>query len=127
MSNIPADLRYTKDHEWVRISGREAVIGITDHAQNELTDIIFIEFPEKGKKVKKGDVLGAVESVKSVSEIFSPLGGEVHEVNGDLEKSPELVNKDPYGKGWIMKLVMENPAEANELMNDSDYRRQLGE
>jgi glycine cleavage system H protein len=127
MSQIPSDLKYTKQHEWVRIKDNEATIGITDYAQNELTDIVFIEMPELNKEVKKGEILGVVESVKSVSEVFSPFNGKVKAINNDLADSPELINKEPYGNGWILVLSLEKKDEADELLSPEDYRQELGE
>lgn len=123
MTNIPDDIRYTKEHEWVKIEDKKATIGLTDHAQNELTDIIFVELPEVNKKVKKGDVIGAVESVKSVAEIFSPVSGQIAEVDQELENSPDKINKDPYGEGWIVVLTMDDPNEANDLLSPEDYAK----
>lgn len=127
MSLIPNELKYTKEHEYVRIKDNEATIGLTDYAQNELTDVIFVEMPEVDKVVKKGEAIGAVESVKSVSEMFSPLSGKIRAVNSELEKSPELINKEPYDKGWIVIIEIVNPAEVDELLSSEDYKKQLGE
>lgn len=123
MSKIPEDLRYTKDHEWAKVEGNRARVGITDHAQNQLTDVVYVEFPAIGKTVAQGEVLGTVESVKAVSEIFSPLGGRVVEVNKVLDDTPEQVNKDPYGAGWMVLLEMTNPAEAVKLLDAAAYRK----
>jgi len=127
MSVIAPDVRYTKDHEWVKQEGKLARVGITDHAQTELTEIVFVELPAAGKEVKAGEVLGNVESVKTVSEVFSPVTGTVRESNGKLVDSPELLNKDPYGQGWIATVEMSNPSELNSLMSADDYKRLLGE
>ena len=127
MSVIVPDIRYTKDHEWVKQEGKLARVGITDHAQTELTEIVFVELPGVGKEVKAGDVLGNVESVKTVSEVFSPVSGIVKEGNGKLVDSPELLNKDPYGQGWIAVVEMSNPSELSALMNADDYKKMLGE
>ncbi len=127
MSKIPADLHYTKDHEWVRIEGKKATIGITDHAQHELTDIVFVELPKIGKTLKTGDVLGVVESVKSASEILTPLPGKVFEINNLLTDSPEEVNKDPYGKGWMVIMEVDNQGEIKKLMKAADYAKFIGE
>jgi glycine cleavage system H protein len=127
MTKVPDDLHYTKDHEWVRIEGKKATVGITDHAQHELTDIVFVELPKVGKVLKAGDVLGVVESVKSASEIYAPISGKVLEVNGELLDSPEVVNKDPYGKGWIAKIEAADPSEEKSLLNASSYKKQIGE
>jgi len=126
VTKIPEELRYTKDHEWTRIEGRRATIGITDHAQDQLTDVVYVELPAVGKVVKAGDVLGTVESVKAVSEIFSPLSGNVVEVNHTLEDAPEIVNADPYGKGWIVVLEISDPSEGKGLMDAAAYRKHIG-
>lgn len=127
MSVVLPDLRYTKDHEWVKVEGNLARIGITDHAQTELTEIVFVELPREGKEVKAGDVLGNVESVKTVSEVFSPVSGTVKESNGKLVDSPELLNKDPYGQGWVAVVEMSAPSELDALMSADDYKKLLGE
>ena len=127
MSKIPDDLSYTKDHEWVKIEGMKATVGITDHAQHELTDIVFVELPKIGKVLKAGDVLGVVESVKSASEIYAPVSGKVVEANDALLDSPEIVNKDPYGKGWIAKVEVTESGEAKSLMNAAGYKKHVGE
>ncbi len=127
MSKIPEDLRYTKDHEWAKIEGNRARVGITDHAQNELTDVVYVEFPAVGKTVARGEVLGTVESVKAVSEIFAPLGGRVVEVNKVLDDSPEQVNKDPYGAGWMVLLELSDAAEATKLLDAGSYKKLVGE
>lgn len=127
MSKIPEDLRYTKDHEWAKVEGNRARVGITDHAQSELTDVVYVEFPPVGKTVAQGDVLGTVESVKAVSEIFSPLSGKVVEVNKVLDDSPEQVNKDPYGAGWMVLLEMSGPSETSRLLDAAAYKKLVGE
>ena len=127
MSSVPEDLRYTKDHEWARVSGNRATIGITDHAQSELTDVVYVELPPVGKAVKQGDVLGVVESVKAVSEIFAPVSGKVVEANTALEDSPEAVNEDPYGKGWIVVIEASSPPEVERLLSATTYRAHIGE
>lgn len=127
MSVVQPDLRYTKDHEWVKVEGNLARVGITDHAQTELTEIVFVELPSSGKEVSAGDVLGNVESVKTVSEVFAPVSGVVKEANGKLVDSPEFLNKDPYGQGWIALLEMSNGSELDKLMSAEDYKRLLGE
>lgn len=123
MSKInPTDRKYTREHEWVIDNGNgTATIGITDHAQELLTDIVFVELPAVGKQVRQMEPVAVVESVKSVSDVYSPVSGEVTEVNQKLEQSPELINQDPYGKGWIAKLKMVNPAELQELMEAAAY------
>ena len=127
MSKIPEDLRYTKDHEWAKMEGSRARIGITDHAQSELTDVVYVEFPPVGKAVARGEVLGTVESVKAVSEIFAPLSGKVVEVNKVLDDTPEQVNKDPYGAGWMVLLELTNSAETSELLDAAGYRKLIGD
>lgn len=127
MSKIPEEFRYTKDHEWAKIEGNRARVGITDHAQSELTDVVYVEFPAVGKTVARGEVLGTVESVKAVSEIFSPLTGTVVEVNKVLDDTPEQVNKDPYGAGWMVLLEMSRPEEAAELLDAAAYKRLIGD
>ncbi len=127
LSKIPDDLRYTKDHEWVRLQGKRATVGITDFAQSELTDVVYVELPKIGKVVKAGEVLGTVESVKAVSEIFAPLSGKVVEANEALEDTPEVVNQDPHGKGWMVVLEVADPNEAKHLMDAAGYRKHVGE
>ncbi len=127
VSKIPEDLRYTKDHEWAKLEGRRARVGITDHAQNELTDVVYVEFPALGKTVAKGAVLGTVESVKAVSEIYAPVGGKVVEVNKVLDDSPEQVNKDPYGAGWMVLLEVSDASEAASLLDAAAYKKLIGE
>jgi glycine cleavage system H protein len=127
VSNVPEGLRYTKDHEWAKVEGTRVRIGITDHAQSELTDVVYVEFPTVGKVVKQGDVLGTVESVKAVSEIYAPLSGKVVEVNKALEAAPESVNKDPYGAGWMFVLEPTRPAEVSKLLDARSYKGLVGE
>ncbi|OGS45377.1 MAG: glycine cleavage system protein H [Euryarchaeota archaeon RBG_16_67_27] len=127
MSAVPDGLRYSKDHEWAKVEGDRARVGITDHAQSELTDVVYVELPETGKVVDQGAVLGTVESVKAVSEILSPLGGKVLEVNRTLEDRPEIVNKDPYGGGWLVLLEIANPSEVTKLLDPAGYRKHIGE
>jgi glycine cleavage system H protein len=127
MSVVLPDLKYTKDHEWVKVEKNLARIGITDHAQTELTEIVFVELPASGKEVKAGEVLGNVESVKTVSEVFSPVSGVVKDSNGKLVDSPELLNKDPYGQGWVAVVEMSDPSELSTLMNADEYKKLLGE
>jgi glycine cleavage system H protein len=124
MSNIPGDLKYAKTHEWVRMEGQTATIGITDHAQHELTDIVFVELPEKGRKLKAGESCAVVESVKTASDIYSPVSGEVIEVNDAVVKDPALVNSEPYTGGWFFKLKLSNPAELEALLPPSAYQKQ---
>jgi glycine cleavage system H protein len=120
--NIPENLKYTKDHEWVKVDGNEAYVGITDYAQNELGDIVFVEIETEGEKLDKEEVFGTVEAVKTVSDIFMPVSGEVLEVNPKLEDSPEIVNKDPYGEGWLIKVKLSNQSELEELLDASKYK-----
>ena len=126
MSNIPADLKYTKSHEWVRVSGTTATIGITDHAQHELTDIVFVELPDKGRKVKAGEACAVVESVKTASDIYSPLSGEILETNRLVVDDPALVNSEPHASGWFYKIKLSHPAELNALLSPEDYKKQIG-
>lgn len=126
LSNVPEGLRYTKDHEWAKVEANRARVGITDHAQTELTDVVYVELPQVGKVVKRGEPLGVVESVKAVSEIFAPLSGRVVEVNGSLEQRPEIVNKEPYGDGWFVVLEMSDPGETRGLMDAAAYRAHIG-
>ena len=122
--NVPEELSYTKTHEWVRVEDDVATIGITDHAQDELGDVVFVELPEQGTTLSAGDPFGAVESVKAVSDLYAPVGGEVVEVNGSLEDSPEKINEDPYGEGWILRLRLSDEAS---LLSAEDYERLLEE
>lgn len=124
--NIPADLKYTKEHEWIRVEGDVAIVGITDYAQSELGEIVFLEVETIEEKLATGDVFGTVEAVKTVSELFMPVGGVVLAFNEELESSPELVNDDPYGKGWMIKMSVENPAELEQLLSADDYAALIG-
>jgi glycine cleavage system H protein len=119
--NIPRELFYTESHEWAKVDGNKATVGITDYAQHELGDIVYIELPEVGREVKKGEVFGSVESVKAVSDLYSPLSGKVIEVNDELSSHPEFINQDPYGKGWIIKIEIKDEKERNKLMNAESY------
>jgi len=116
----PADLKYTKDHEWVRMSSGQARVGITDYAQKQLGDIVYLELPEVGRTVNKGDVFGTIESVKAVSELYAPVGGEVAEVNAALTEKPEMVNKDPHGS-WMIALKVSNPGDTADLLDSAKY------
>ena len=127
MAENPASLKYTKDHEWIRIEGNNGTIGITDFAQHSLTDIVFVELPEIGKKAEKGKSLAIVESVKSVSDVFAPVSAEVTGVNRELESKPQLVNEDPFGKGWMVKIKILDPKQVNELMSKEEYDAYLAE
>ncbi|WP_069131839.1 glycine cleavage system protein GcvH [Rhodohalobacter halophilus] len=121
--NIPDDLKYTKEHEWVKDNGDGTVtIGITDFAQGELGDIVFVELEPEGSEFDQDDVLGTVEAVKTVSELFSPVSGEITEVNEDLEDDPEMVNNDPYGDGWMVKIKLSDPSELDDLLSAEDYK-----
>ncbi|MDP8981053.1 MAG: glycine cleavage system protein GcvH [Acidobacteriota bacterium] len=123
----PPNLFYTKQHEWVRVEGDTGTIGITDHAQQELGDIVFVETPKIGSAIEQGAVIGSIESVKAVSEMFSPVSGEVSEVNPILQTNPEKVNEDPYGEGWIAKMKLSNPGETKSLLSAEDYQKYAGE
>lgn len=126
MSNVPNDLRYAKSHEWVRLEGGVAVVGITDHAQHELTDIVFIELPAAGRKVKAGEACAVVESVKTASDVYSPVSGEVLAVNTGLPANPALANTAPFGDGWFFRIKLDAPAEVEALMTPDQYRAQIG-
>jgi glycine cleavage system H protein len=120
--NFPEDLKYTKDHEWVRVEGDVAIIGITDFAQSELGDIVFVEVETEGESLEKEETFGSVEAVKTVSDLFMPIGGEVLEFNEQIEANPELVNQDPYGEGWMIKVKIDDPAELEDLLDVAAYR-----
>ena len=126
MSNIPSDLKYTKSHEWVRINGDTATVGITDHAQQELTDIVFVELPEVGKKFQSGDACAVVESVKTATDIYLPVSGEILETNKAVVDNPALANTEPYAGGWFFKIKLSNPAELNSLLTPEKYEAQIG-
>jgi len=121
--NIPDKLKYTNEHEWIRIEGEEAYIGVTDYAQQELGDIVFIEIETVGEELKKGDVFGTVEAVKTVSDLFMPVAGTILELNDQLEASPEIVNKDPFGKGWMIKIKISDKDQLNDLLDASQYEQ----
>ena len=123
--NVPNELKYTKNHEWVKIDGDTAIIGVTDYAQEQLTDVVFVELPENGKTLNKEDALATVESVKSVSDIFSPVSGEVIEINSELENEPELINNSPYEKGWIAKIKFTETKD--NLMTAEEYEKTISE
>ena len=127
MSNIPEELKYTKSHEWIRVENGMVTIGITDHAQGELTDIVYVELPEAGRKLAKGEQCAVVESVKTASDIYVPLGGEVLEVNTALESAPELVNEDSYKRGWFFKLKPAESLDPSTLLDSSSYATEIGE
>ena len=126
MSNVPSDLKYVKSHEWVRVSGDTATIGITDHAQLELTDIVFVELPAVGRKLAAGEPCAVVESVKTASDIYSPVSGEVVEINKAAADNPGLVNTEPYAGGWFYKIKLSNAAELNALLSPQSYQEQIG-
>ena len=126
-SKVPSDLKYAKSHEWVRVNGDVATIGITDHAQHELTDVVFVELPQAGRKVKSGEACAVVESVKTASDIYSPVSGEVTAVNQAVVDNPALVNDKPYDDGWFLQLKLSDPKELDALMNDAAYKAQIGE
>ena len=123
--NIPEELKYTKDHEWIRVEGNEAVVGITDYAQGELGDIVFVEIETVGETLDQGEVLGTIEAVKTVSDLFIPVTGEVLEVNPLLEDQPEVVNKDPYGEGWMVKIKINDSAELDALLDAAAYKQMI--
>lgn len=124
--NILDNLRYTKDHEWIRLDGNTATVGITDFAQGELGDIVYVDINTVGKKLGKDEVFGTVEAVKTVSDLLLPVGGTVTEINPDLNANPELVNQDPYGKGWMIRMTVNDPAEVNALMDAAGYKSLVG-
>lgn len=124
--NIPNDLKYTNEHEWIRNEADFAYVGITDYAQGELGDIVFVEIDTVGETLAKDDVFGTIEAVKTVSDMFMPTSGEIIELNSKLEESPELINKDPYGEGWIIKVKISNPEELNELLDADGYKKLVG-
>jgi glycine cleavage system H protein len=119
--NIPADLRYTSDHEWIRLTGKTAVVGITEFAQGELGDIVFVEIETVGNHIDKGNTFGTIEAVKTVSDLFMPVSGKVTDLNERINDSPDLINKDPYGDGWLIKMDVDDPAQVNQLMDARAY------
>lgn len=125
--NFPADLFYTEDHEWIKVEGNIGTIGVTDHAQSELGDVVYIDIPGDISDVGKGDSIGTIEAVKTVADIFTPVSGKVVDVNRGLNDAPETVNKDPYGEGWIVKIELSNKAELDELMNVDAYKAIIGQ
>lgn len=124
--NVPESLKYTEDHEWIKIDGDTATVGITDFAQSELGDIVYVEIETEGEEIEKGEVFGTVEAVKTVSDLFMPVSGEVIEVNEALEDAPETVNENPYENGWMIKIKMSNPDEANDLLSADQYKDVIG-
>ena len=126
MAKVPTDLKYAKSHEWVRVAGNVATVGITDHAQHELTDLVFVEVPEVGRRIKAGDACAVVESVKTANDIYSPVSGVVIEANPLVVADPALVNTDPYTAGWFYKIKLSHPAELDALLNAEEYKAQIG-
>jgi len=124
--NFPENLKYTKEHEWILVNGDTGIVGITDHAQGELGDVVFVELPGAGKNVKQGETFGSIEAVKAVSDLYAPVSGSIVEINKDLGSTPEVVNKDPYGKGWMIKIRIANPAELSGLFDAAAYRALIG-
>jgi len=124
--NVPENLRYTKEHEWALVDGDVATIGITEYAQGELGDIVFIEFPKAGDTTKQMEPCASIEAVKAVTDLYAPVSGEVTELNSELDSNPQLVNKDPYGKGWILKIKMSDKGELDNLMSAEDYKKLIG-
>ena len=123
---LPENLKYTKDHEWIFVEGTTGTVGITDHAQGELGDVVFVELPAAGKSVKHGESFGTIEAVKAVSDLYAPVSGQITGTNGALSANPELVNKDPYGKGWMVKITITNPDELKGLMDAAAYKALIG-
>jgi glycine cleavage system H protein len=121
MANVPEDLHYSKDHEWVRVEGDQAIIGITDYAQNSLGDVVYVELPKAGEKFAASEPFGSVESVKAVSEVFTPITGSIVAMNDSLADEPEKVNSDPYGEGWMIRMRMDNPGEVDSLLSAAEY------
>ena len=126
MSNIPSNLKYSKDHEWIRVEGEEAFVGITDFAQSQLGDIVFVDVATEGETLAQNDVFGTIEAVKTVSDAFMPVAGEVLEFNGELENAPETVNKDPCGAGWMIKIRVTDPAQLDGLLSADEYAAHIG-
>ena len=125
MANVPSDLKYAKSHEWVRAGGAIATVGITDHAQHELTDVVFVELPDMGRKVKAGEACAVVESVKTASDIYAPVSGEISEVNENVVKDPALVNSEPYAGGWFFRIKLADSTELNSLLGPEEYKKQI--
>jgi glycine cleavage system H protein len=123
---FPENLKYTKDHEWILVEGKTGLVGVTEYAQGELGDVVFIELPKIGRQVKQGESFGTIEAVKAVSDLYAPVSGEVVGINTELEKSPELVNKEPYGKGWMIKISIKDPNELKNLYDVKAYRELIG-
>jgi glycine cleavage system H protein len=125
--NFPDDLKYTNDHEWLRVEGNIGTMGVTDHAQGELGDVVYVDIPDDVHTVKAGEAFGTIEAVKTVADLFAPVSGKVHEVNTKLNDSPEVVNQDPYGAGWMLKIEMSDLAELNNLLDVKAYKELIGE
>lgn len=125
--NFPTNVKYTNEHEWIRLEGEEAYVGITDYAQDQLGDIVFVDITTEGEMLDKGEVFGTIEVVKTVSDLFLPIGGEVLEVNPELEEHPELVNQDPYGKGWLVRIKPTDASELDELLDADAYKQLINE
>lgn len=125
--NFPTNVKYTSEHEWIRFEGEEAYVGITDYAQSQLGDIVFVDVPTEGETLDKGETFGSIEVVKTVSDLFLPVGGEILEVNPALEENPELVNSDPYGEGWLIKIKPTDPSEADDLLDAEAYKQLINE
>jgi glycine cleavage system H protein len=123
--NVPSDLKYTKDHEWIKVDGDKATVGITDYAQGELGDVVYVELPEEGAEVSMNETFGSIEAVKAVADLFSPVSGEVIEINEAVQDEPEKVNQDPYGAGWMAKITLSNPDELSQLMDAAAYEKHI--
>jgi|TARA_B100000315_G_scaffold177947_1_gene166576 glycine cleavage system H protein len=123
---ITSSLLYTNDHEWIKIEENQGIVGITDFAQRELGDIVFIEFPDKGDLFQKGDTIGTIEAVKTVADLYAPVSGKLFELNLELDDNVELINSDPFGKGWLIKMVLSNPNEKSDLLSAEDYGKLIG-
>jgi glycine cleavage system H protein len=124
---FPEDLKYTREHEWVALDGKVATVGITDHAQHQLGDVVFVELPAVGDRVEKSDAFGVVESTKAVSDVYAPVSGEIAEVNDDLPDNPELLNEDPYGDGWMVKITLTDTSDLEDLLSADEYRTYVEE
>jgi glycine cleavage system H protein len=124
--NVPANLKYTKDHEWVKLEGNIAIVGVTDFAQSELGDIVYIEVETKGENLNHEEIFGSIEAVKTVSDLFMPISGEIIEVNEELDRNPELVNTDPYGDGWMIKVAVSDASEMDQLLSAAEYEKLIG-
>lgn len=125
--NFPGNIKYTKDHEWIRVKGREGYIGITDYAQGELGDIVYVELPKIGAQIQKGQSFGTVEAVKAVSDLYAPVSGTVQEVNKVINDTPDVVNKDPYGEGWMLKVILDDASELDSLLDVESYKKLIAQ